>query len=362
VADEAGEVTQTLEAPAQATPAALPAPRRKLSIAGRQKAAVLLVALGQDKAAELFSHLREEEIEALSLEMAKLREVGPETTEAVLAEAVETAAAADYAAHGGFDYAREVLERSLGSERSQEIMGRLSAVIEMRPFEFLRRTPPEQICAFLRNEAPQTVALVVANLHTTLAAQVLSLLTPELQAEVAVRIATMNETNPDVIKDVEAVMRQKLANVISQEYASAGGAGVLAEILNRSDRTTERNVLDQLADADPELAEQIRMMLFVFEDIVKLDDRSVQLLLKEVDQKDLALALRGVPDEVKEKVLANMSQRAAEMLVEEMQYQPPQLRRVVEEAQGRIVAKVRALEESEAIVISRGDAEDELVA
>jgi flagellar motor switch protein FliG len=241
-------------------------------------------------------------------------------------------------------------------------MGRLSAVIEMRPFEFLRRTPPEQIVAFLRNEAPQTMALTIANLHTQLAAEVLASLAPEVQAEVALRIATMNETSPDVIKEVEAVMRQKLANVISQEYSAAGGVDSLVDILNRADRTTERNVLDKLAESDSDLAEEIRMMLFVFEDIVKLDDRSVQILLKEVEQKDLALALRGVPDEVRGKVLTNMSQRAAEMLVEEIEYQPPQLRRVVEEAQGRIVARVRQLEEAEAIVIGRGDGEDELVA
>jgi flagellar motor switch protein FliG len=178
------------------------------------------------------------------------------------------------------------------------------------------------------------------------------------------RIATMNETSPDVIREVEGVMKQKLASVISQEYAMAGGVGSLVEILNRSDRATERNVLDQLAENDAQLAEEIRMMLFVFEDIVKLDDRSVQLLLKEVDQKDLALALRGTPDEVRDKVLTNMSQRAAEMLLEEIEYQPPQLRRVVEEAQGRIVAKVRQLEESEAIVITRAGVggDDELIA
>ncbi len=351
----------TRDSPAPA-PAPAPPARALAGMTGRQKAAVLLVSLGPERAASLFGHLREEEIEALSLEMAKLRQVGSDTTEAVLSEVVDTANAQAYYGAGGFEYAREVLEKSLGTERTAEIMGRLSAVIEMRPFEFLRRTPPEQICAFLRNEAPQTIALVVANLHTTLAAQVLALLLPEVQAEVAIRIATMNETSPDVIKEVEAVMRQKLANVISQEYASAGGVGVLAEILNRSDRATERNVLDQLAENDAALADQIRMMLFVFEDIVKLDDRSVQLLLKEVDQKDLALALRGVTDEVKDKVLSNMSQRAAEMLLEEMEYQPPQLRRVVEEAQGRIVAKVRQLEESETIVVSRGDGEDELVA
>src|ERR671932_1368517 len=293
--------------------------------------------------------------------MSKLRNVDTDLTDAVLEEAMETTSAMNFIGAGGFEYARDVLEKSLGSAKAAEIMGRLSAVIEARPFEFLRRTPPEQIVAFIRNEAPQTMALTIANLHTQLAAEVLAQLPPEIQAEVAHRIATMNETSPDVIKEVEAVMRQKLANVISQEYSAAGGVDSLVDILNRADRGTERNVLDRLAESDAELAEEIRMMLFVFEDIVKLDDRSVQTLLKEVDQKDLALALRGVSGEVRDKVINNMSQRAAEMLLEEIEFQPPQLRRVVEEAQGRIVAKVRQLEEAEDIVIGRGDGEDELV-
>jgi flagellar motor switch protein FliG len=344
------------------TDAAKPALSPTAKLNGRQKAAILLVSLGPERASQLFGHLRDDEIEALTLEMAKLRNVDVDTTEAILGEAMEMTTAMNFIGTGGFEYARDVLEKSLGSAKAAEIMGRLSAVIESRPFEFLRRTPPEQIVAFLRNEAPQTMALVIANLHTQLSAEVLAQLPPDAQAEVALRIATMNETSPDVIKEVEAVMRQKLANVISQEYSAAGGVDSLVDILNRADRGTERNVLDKLAEADADLAEEIRMMLFVFEDIVKLDDRSVQTLLKEVDQKDLALALRGVSEEVRDKVVANMSQRAAEMLLEEIEYQPPQLRRVVEEAQGRIVAKVRALEEAEAIVIGRGDGEDELVA
>src|SRR3954447_14411618 len=352
--------TPTLPSAAEASAKPSGSPTAKMN--GRQKAAIMLVTLGPERAAQLFGHMRDDEIEALTLEMAKLRNLNTDVTEAVLEEAVETTAAMSYIGSGGFEYAREGLEKSIGEARAAEIMGRLSAVIEARPFEFLRRTPPEQIVAFLRPEAPQTMALTIANLHTELAAEVLAQLPPETQAEVALRIATMNETSPDVIREVEAVMRQKLANVISQEYSAAGGVDSLVDILNRADRGTERNVLDRLAESDADLAEEIRMMLFVFEDLVKLDDRSVQILLKEVDQKDLALALRGVSEEVRDKVVSNMSQRAAEMLLEEIEYQPPQLRRVVEEAQGRIVAKVRALEEAEAIVIGRGDGEDELVA
>ncbi|MBV9606579.1 MAG: flagellar motor switch protein FliG [Solirubrobacterales bacterium] len=346
-------------APAAAGAAGVPA-KRKLEIRGRKKAAVLLVSLGPDRAAEVFKHLRDDEIETLSLEMAKLQRVDPLTTATVLEELAATVQAFDSLLAGGVDYAREVLERALGPERALEIIGRLSTVIEMRPFEFLRKTPPEQLVTFLRNESPQTVALVVANLHTSLASQVLSHLPSSEQADIALRIARMGETSPDVVKQVEGVMKKKLDSVVQQEYSSAGGIKSLAEILNHADRSTERNVLDALTESDEELAAEVRRLLFVFEDIVKLDDRSIQLVLREADQKDLALALRGVNDDVKERILSNMSERGATMLVEEMAYMPPQRKRVVEEAQGRIVAIVRKLEEAGALVLSRGE-EDAVV-
>ena len=357
----AAELEKTpTQAPAAAATASAPA-RRKLEMKGRRKAAVLLVALGPERAAEVFKHLRDEEIETLSLEMAGLHRVDPRTTEAVFEEIAATVEAYDSLLSGGVDYAREVLERALGPERALEIIGRLSSVIEMRPFEFLRRTPAEQLVTFLRNESPQTVALVIANLHTTLASQVLANLPTAEQAEIAVRIARMGETSPDVVKQVESVMKKKLDSVVQQEYVrAAGGIKSLAEILNHTDRSTERNVLDSLTEADEELAAEVRRLLFVFEDVVKLDDRSIQLVLREADQKDLALALRGVNDDVKERILSNMSERGATMLVEEMAYQPPQRRRVVEEAQGRIVAIVRKLEEAGALVLSRGE-EDAVV-
>jgi flagellar motor switch protein FliG len=316
---------------------------------------VLLVSLGPDRAAEVFKHLRDEEIESLSLEMAKLQRVDPLTTATVLEELAATVEAFDSLMSGGVDYAREVLERALGPERALEIIGRLSSVIEMRPFEFLRKTPPEQVVTFLRNESPQTTALVIANLPTTLAAQVLSNLPDNEQPEIALRIARMSETSPDVVKQVESVMKQKLANVVQQEYSAAGGIKSLADILNNADRSTERNVLDKITETDESLGAEVRRLLFIFEDITKLDDRSIQLILREADQKDLALALRGVADEVKERILANMSERGAQMLVEEMQFQPPQRKRDIEEAQGRIVAIVRKLEEAGAVVLSRSE-------
>jgi flagellar motor switch protein FliG len=324
---------------------------------GRKKAAILLVALGPDRASEVFKHLHYEEIESLSLEMAKMQHLEPTVTTKIMEELAATVQAYESIAAGGVEYAREVLEKAIGSERAAEIIGRLSSVIEMRPFEFLRRTAPEQIVAFMRNEAPQTTALVVANLHTTLAAQVLANLPEEEQAEIALRIAKMGETSPDVVKQVEDVMRAKLATIVQNEYTTTGGVKSLAEILNHTDRPTERNVLDSLTETDEELAAEVRRLLFVFEDIVKLDDRSIQLVLREADQKDLALALRGVSDEVKTRVLNNMSERGAQMLLEEMEYQPPQRKRVVEEAQGRIVAIVRRLEEAGAVVLSRSEAD-----
>jgi flagellar motor switch protein FliG len=344
-------------------PATQSGPPASSRLKGAQKAAVLVLALGEEKAGKLFGHLSESEIESLSLEIAKARKVSREAVDGVVHEAVETVLAESYISEGGVDYARAVLERSLGPERAQDIISRLSATIERRPFEFLRKTPPEQIYVFLRSEAPQTIALVVANLHTNLAAQVLSQLPPEEQAEVASRIATMNETRPEVVQRVETVMRQKLSNVLSQEYAAAGGVAALANILNHADRPTERNVLDQLAEANAELAEEIRLLLFTFEDVVKLDDRSIQMVLKDVDQKDLAVALRGVGEDARQRIFTNMSERGADLLREEIEFQPPQRRRIVEEAQGRIVGVVRRLEEAGAVTIARGsaDGDDELM-
>jgi flagellar motor switch protein FliG len=333
------------------------------ALTGIEKAAVLLVAIGEERAGEIFRYLGDSEVEALSLQIAKSRKVSNDLCRDVLGEAVETVLAEDYIAEGGVDYARNILERSLGANRAEEVIGRLAATIERRPFEFLRRTPPEQIHVFLRNESPQTIALVIANLHTTLASAVLAQLEPLEQAEVARRVAKMTETRPEVVSQVETVMRQKLSNVIAQEYASAGGVKSLADILNHSDRTTERNVLDELAKTESELADEVRLLLFTFEDVVKLDDRSIQMVLKEVDQKDLAIALRGVSDDVRARIFSNMSERGAELLKEEIDFQPPQRKRVIEEAQGRIVGVVRRLEEAGAVVISRGSGggDDELM-
>jgi flagellar motor switch protein FliG len=338
--------------------------RVKRGLSPRRKAAILCVSLGPEGAAKVFKHLPDDLVEKLTVEMVRTQDVTPEHAAAVHREVVEQAYARGYIAEGGIRYARDVLTRAVGVERASEILDRLETYMEQTPFEFLRATPPDQIYAFLRGEHPQTQALVIANLPTTdLAAKVLQLIPAEEQADVALRIALMGQTPPDVVREVARVMEAKLETVLRQEYSAAGGVGSLAEILNTSDRGTERNILEHLAEADAELAEEVRSLLFVFEDLLKLDDRTIQLVLKETDSKDLALALRGASDDVKERILANMSQRASETLREEMEFMPPQRRRVIEEAQTKIVAVVRRLEDSGAIYVARGgvEADEEMV-
>jgi flagellar motor switch protein FliG len=334
-----------------------------VKLSGRRKAAVLLVSLGRDGAAEVFKHLPDETIEKLTVEMARARDIRPDEAEAVHREVIETAYARGYITAGGAAYAREVLMRAVGGDRAEDILSRLSTIMEQTPFEFLRGTPPDQIYAFLRGEHPQAIALVLANLPTTdLAAKVLHLFPAEQQAEVAMRVAMMGQTSPEVVKDVATVMKEKLQLVLQQEYAVAGGVQSLAQILNSADRATERNILEHLKEQDAELAEEVRALLFTFEDILQLDDRSLQLVLKGVDAKDLALALRGASVDVRDWVIANMSERAGEILRDEMDLMPPQRRRVVEEAQSKVVAVVRQLEDAGEIVIARGNSnEDELV-
>ena len=333
------------------------------AMTGRHKAAVALVALGPERAAEILSHMPPAEVEALSVEMAELWGVDQPTTEGVLGELADSVETRSGLMSGGIDYAREVLTHLVGPDRAEEILGGLSTSGDFRPFEFLRRTPPEQIRTFLADEAPQTIALVLSSLYAGLSGRVLAELPAELQTEVASRIAQMGETNPEVIADVDAGLRQKLSAISTQEFASPGGVDSLAEILNSAGRSAERTVIEGLASLDPALADEVRMRMFTFDDLAALEDREIQLILREVDQKDLVLALRGVGEELTDKILRNLSQRGAEMLREDMEVSPPQRRAVVEEAQGKVVAVVRRLEEDGTIVLrsGAGDAEDELL-
>jgi len=327
---------------------------------GRQKAAILLVSLGAEASAQVFKHLRQDEIDELTLEIAGIGHVPQERKQSVVEEFYETALAQDYIAEGGLEYARAILERALGSDRANDVMTRLSGSIQVSPFEFLRRTDAGQILNVIANEHPQTVALVMAYLPPETAAQVVSSLPDELQAEVAMRIALMDRTAPEVIREIERVLERKLSSVINQDFTSAGGLRSLVDLLNQVDRATERTILETLEEQNPELADEVRRMMFLFEDIVVLDDRSIQQVLREVDTKELAVALKGTSDEVQDKIYSNMSERAAAIIKEDLEFMGPVRVKTVEEAQQKIVAVIRRLEDAGQIVIVRGG-EDQLV-
>jgi flagellar motor switch protein FliG len=333
-----------------------------INFGGRRKAATLLVALGPERAAAVLDHLEDDEVEALSAEMAGLRHVPAEATQAVLDELADHVTAAEQAVTGGYDFTREVLERRFGRQRAQEVVDSLSGKIAHKPFDFLRKTPPEQVAAFLQEEAPQTIAIVVASLPSNIAARVLAEIPKELQGEVALRIATMSETNPLVVRDLETALKEKLSAILDQELTDAGGIQALAEILNQAGRSTERHVLQVMAETDKLLAEEVRQQIFTFDDIAMLTDRDIQVLLRDIDQKDLAVALRGVDPKVQEKLLSNMSSRGAEMLKEDMEVMPPQRKAVVDEAQSKIVRAARVLDDAGTITIRQADSgEDEVV-
>jgi flagellar motor switch protein FliG len=280
----------------------------------------------------------------------------------VLEQLAEEVSAPAQSALGGLDYTYEVLEKRFGRARAQEIVDALSGRMAHKPFDFLRRTPPEQVAAFLQEEAPQTVAIVIASLPSSIAAKVLAEVPKDLQGEIALRIATMSETNPLVVRDLEAALKDKLSAILDQELVGAGGVQSLAEILNQAGRSTERRVIQAMAETDQVLAEEVRQRIFTFEDIVTLSDRDIQILLRDIDQKDLAIALRGVDPKVQDKLLANLSQRGADMLREDMEVMPPQRKLIVDEAQSKIVRAARVLDDAGTITIRQSDGgEDEVV-
>jgi len=335
---------------------------REQGLNGRQKAAILLVSLGLEVSAQILKHLGEDEIEQLTLELASVRKVSREEREAVLEEFHQMGRAQEYLAEGGIEYAREVLERALGTQKAFDILERLTSSLQVRPFDFIRKADPTQILNFIQNEHPQTIALVLAYLTPGQAAVILSDLPPNLQADVARRIALMERTSPDVIHEVERVLEQKLSSLMSQDYASAGGIEAVVQVLNSVDRATEKSILETLGVEDPELAEEIKKRMFVFEDIVKMDDRSVQRVLREIDiSKDLPMALKVASEDVKAKIFKNMSKRAVENLKENIEYLGPVRLRDVEEAQQVIVNVIRRLEDEGEVITGRGGGDEIIV-
>ena len=329
-------------------------------LTGVQKAAVLLIALGPEKSADIFKHLKEDEIEELTLEIANTRSVSPQVKEKVLNEFYQVCLAQQYIAEGGIAYAKELLDKALGGEKAQEVISKLTSSLQVRPFEFVRKTDPSQVLNFIQDEHPQTIAMVLSYLTPAQAAMIMSALTSEVQADVAKRIATMDRTSPDVVKEVERVLERKLSSLINQDYTIVGGVDAIVNILNTVDRSTEKHIMESLEIEEPELADEIRKKMFVFEDIMLLDDRAIQRVLRDVDNNDLAIALKGANDEVQETIFRNLSKRLAAMIKEDMEFMGPVRMKDVEEAQQKIVGVIRKLEDSGEIVISRGGG-DEIV-
>ncbi len=329
-------------------------------LSGREKAAILLVSLGSDVAPEVYKKLDDATIEMITLEIANLKKVPPDVKLKVLKEAQEILMAREFMARGGVDYARDVLERALGPERAQSLLDRITASLQVRPFDFMRHTDAAQILGFIQNEHPQTIALILSYLEPQQAAMILSGLSPIMQADVTKRIANMDRITPEVLREVERVLERKLSSVMGQDFTVAGGIDAVVAIVNSTDRATERNIMEYLEENDPELAEEIKKRLFVFEDAMRLDDRSLQRVLREVDLKELSLALKGASEDLKAKFFKNMSKRAAEMLQEDMDFMGPVRVKDVEEAQQKVVNVIRSLEEQGEIVIATGGG-DELV-
>lgn len=329
-------------------------------LTGKMKAAILLVSFGPEISAEIFKHLNESEIENLTLEIANLRKIDGELREKVVDEFSQLCQAQEYISQGGIEYAREVLEKALGSRKATDIIERLTETLQIRPFDFARSTDPTQLLNFIQNEHPQTIALILSYLLPEQAGTILSAISPDKQVDIAKRIAVMDRTSPEVLTELENLLEKKISSFMTHGYMTAGGIESIVDILNRSDRATEKTILETLGEEDPELAEEIKRRMFVFEDIIILDDRAIQQVLREVDTKDLSLALKTASEEVAERLYKNMSKRAAEMLQEDIKYMGPVRLRDAEDAQQRIVNVIRRLEEAGEIIIARGSG-DELV-
>lgn len=335
--------------------------KKEKGLSGKQKAALLLISLGPEVSASVYKHLSEEEIERLTLEISGVKKVEPEVKEGIIEEFHNIALAQDYISQGGIGYAKTVLEKALGPDQAQMIINRLTSSLQVRPFDFARKADPTQIFNFIQNEHPQTIALILSYLNPQQAGIILSSLPQEVQADIARRIAKMDSTSPEVISEIESVLERKLSSTVTQDFTDTGGVDAVVEVLNGVDRQTEKTILDALEIQDPELAEEIKKRMFVFEDIVTLDNRSIQRIIRDCENEDLLLSMKVCSDEVKDVIFQNMSQRMSEMFKEEMEVMGPVRLRDVEEAQARIVAIIRRLEDAGEIIIARGGGDDVIV-
>jgi flagellar motor switch protein FliG len=323
------------------------------SLNNRQKAAILLVAIGPDVSGKLLQNLTSEEVDLITLEISRTGKVSPEVRQEIIEEFHSLCIAQEYIAEGGVDAARMALQSAFGMEAAQNIIDRVVQALQVVPFDFIKRADASQIITFIQNEHPQTIALILAYIPPNLAANILAGMPHEIQAEVAFRIATLDKTPPEVIREVERVLERKLSAIVATDYSQAGGIKSLVDVLNWADRGTEKTILENLSENNPDIAEEVKKLMFVFEDIVSLDDRAIQQVLKEVDNKELSLALKGIGENVQNRIYKNMSERAATMLKEDMQYMGPVRLKNVEEAQQKIVNIIRKLEEAGEIIVAR---------
>jgi len=332
------------------------------ALSGKTKAAIFLITLGPEKSASIFKYLKEEEIELLTLEIANISSVMPDIKESILEEFYQLCLAQQYITEGGISYAKQILEKALGESRAFEVISKLTVALKTRPFDFIRKADAKQILNFIQNEHPQVIALILAYLRPSQAASVLSELSPERQADVAKRIALMDRTSPDVIKEVEKALEKKLSNLMTEDYLDVGGVDSVVDILNSVDRSTEKNIMETLETEDTELSEEIRKRMFTFDDIVTLDSRAIMAVLRQdIDNKELAVALKGSTKEVESVILANVSKRMGAMIKEDMEYMGPVRRTDVENAQQKIVAIIRRLQDAGEIVIARGGSDEIIV-
>ncbi|HOA16414.1 MAG TPA: flagellar motor switch protein FliG [Fervidobacterium sp.] len=327
-------------------------------LTGRRKAAILLVTMGPEKAAKVLKGLDDSEVEALTIEIANLGKVSNDERKAVLEEFQSLTKAREMIISGGIDYAKDMLIKAFGPEKAMQIIERLVSNLAVKPFEFMKTADVVQIVNFLQSEHPQTIALVLSFLDVRVASQVLGALPENLQLEVVKRISLLERASPDVVKEVEKLLEKKFAGVTTQTMSVVGGLDTAAEIMNNLDRSTERTLMERLTYESPELAEEIRKRMFVFEDILKLDDRSVQLVLREINTQDLAVALKGASEDLKEKIFNNMSKRAQQLLKDEIEFMGPVRVKDVEEAQQKIINVIRRLEEAGEIVVAHGGGEE----
>ncbi len=330
------------------------------ALTSRQKVAILMIALGQDTTAEILKYLNDYEIEDIAQAIAELKTVPTEQEDEVLEEFEQLLMAGKYISMGGIEFARGALEKALGPRRAQQMLDRVSATTT-GGFYLLRNIAPNQIAPFISKEHPQTIALILAQLEPTQAAGVLNILPEELQSEVTYRVATMENISPQVLREIESSLATELQAILTGQITEIGGPKKVAEILNMTGRSTEKAVLEKLDAQDPEIAEEIRNMMFTFDDIARLTDREIQLVLREVDTKDLSIALKGAQPEMQDRIFSNVSERVSTMIKEEMEFSGPVRLSDVEEVQLRIVQTVRQLEEAGQVTVTRGETQDVFV-